>query len=220
MWHRLPACVFTGVGAGATSVRVEACCARRPSDQPLQTFARVLTPTAKAMGHPSERRRMPPPLIIDTRSMDLKETLLSRERIYRDILPQRHEFELLDGVCYLDLKCHKLISYCDIREDPWWARGHVPGRPLMPGVLMLEAAAQTATIGAALEDLEAYKQKGFMGFGGVDQCKFRDAIVPPARLYVLAVCVENRPRRFVCLTQGIADGRMVFEAKITGIVMA
>ena len=162
---------------------------------------------------------MPPALIVDIASVDLDRTVYSREQIYRDILPQRHEFQLLDGLCHLSHDAGELISYCDVREDAWWVRGHIPGRPIMPGVIMLEAAAQTANVGAALEDLDAYKRKGFIGFGGVGDCKFRLGVLPPARLYILCTRIESRPRRFVSMTQGVVDGRIVFQATITGIVI-
>lgn len=162
---------------------------------------------------------MPPPVIIDIASIDLDQTVCSGERIYREFLPHRHEFRLLDGICHCDPQKGELISYCDIREDAWWTRGHIPGRPLLPGVLMLEAAAHTATADIALSNIEAYRRRGFLGLGGVDQAKFRDAVMPPARLYILCVGLEDRPRRFIAQTQGIVNGKMVFEAKITGIVM-
>lgn len=161
---------------------------------------------------------MPPPLLIDTSAIDLDRVEFDRQRIY-EILPHRHEFQLLDGVCYLNGPRQELIAYCDVRVDAWWVRAHIPGRPLMPGVLMLEAAAQTASVGVAVLDIRDFNSRGFLGFGGVDGCKFRDAVVPPARLYILCKGVENRARRIVSVTQGLVNGRIVFEATITGIAM-
>jgi 3-hydroxyacyl-[acyl-carrier-protein] dehydratase len=56
-----------------------------------------------------------------------------------------------------------------------------------------------------------------MGFGGLENVKFRGAVVPPARMYILIKGVEIRPRRTVCDTQGIVDGKLVFEARVTGM---
>ena len=51
--------------------------------------------------------------------------------------PQRYEFEQLSHICHVDLEAGEIVGVLDVPEDPWWARGHVPQRPLMPGVLML-----------------------------------------------------------------------------------
>ncbi len=157
---------------------------------------------------------MPPPLVIDLQEVDLNRVLLTREEIYEQI-PHRFEFRLLDGVCMLDRPNKRIITYADIRTDDWWVRGHIPNRPLLPGVLMLEMAGQTAALaGKLLADFDA-----FIGFGGVDECRFRETVVPPTRLYVLCVGTEFRTRRIISRTQGVIDGRLIFEAKITGLTL-
>jgi len=157
---------------------------------------------------------MPPPLLIDLSNVDLESACLSKTDIYRR-LPHRFEFQLLDGICTADHPGGGGIAFADIRSDDWWVRGHVEGRPLLPGVLMLEMAGQTA---AALAAFGGH-QDAFIAFGGVDRCKFRDSVVPPARLHILCVLVENRARRIIAQTQGVVDGRVVFEARITGMAM-
>ncbi len=157
---------------------------------------------------------MPPPLLIDLQQVDLSRVLLTREQIYEQ-LPQRFEFMLLDGVCMLDREGTRLVAYADIRSDDWWIRGHVPGRPLLPGVLMLEMAAQSsAVVAKVLTGIQA-----FIGLGGIEECKFRETISPPARLYLLCVGDNYRTRRIVSRTQGVVDGRLIFEAKITGLAL-
>lgn len=157
---------------------------------------------------------MPPPLLIDLEKFDLSKTCLTQEQIY-ECLPHRHEFMLLEGVCHLDYEAGQIIAYRDIRSEDWWFRGHVPGRPLLPGVLLLEMAAQVSAVFAKLgSNLE-----GFVGFGGIDSCKFRDAVAAPCRLYLLSVAREIRARRIVSDTQGVVDGKLVFEARITGLTM-
>ncbi len=155
---------------------------------------------------------MPPPLLIDLHQVDLARVLLTREEIYAH-LPHRFEFMLLDGVCMLDRKARCLVAYADVKTDDWWVRGHVPRRPLLPGILMLEMAAHASAIAAKV--LAA--QKGFLAFGGVEACKFRETIVPPARLYILCAGEEYRARRIVSRTQGVSNGKMIFEATITGV---
>lgn len=157
---------------------------------------------------------MPPPLILDPSTVDLNRVLYSREDIYRT-LPQQYEFKQLDRICHYDPEKGISVAIRDVREDEWWVRGHVPGNPIFPGVLMLEAVAQ----------LSAYTCKymhGFQGmiaYGGVDKCKFRAPVIPPTRLVLLCQEVENRSRRIVCDTQALEEGTLVFEATITGLAM-
>ena len=83
----------------------------------------------------------------------------------------------------------------------------------MPGVLMLEMGAQLSALCAKLIG----GQESFIAFGGVDKCKFREAVTPPARIYLIAVARELRPRRIISDVQGIVDGKLIFEAEITGM---
>lgn len=156
---------------------------------------------------------MPPPLLMDLSSVDLARVVLTRDEIYQR-LPHRHEFQMLDGVCHADLDKRQVIAFADVRSDGWWVRGHVPGRPLLPGVLMLEMAAQACAVLAKLLGTEA-----FIAFGGVEECKFRETVVPPSRLYILGVGVDYRTRRIISDTQGVCDGRLIFEARVTGLTL-
>lgn len=157
---------------------------------------------------------MPPPLLIDLSRVDPDRVLLTREQIY-ERLPHRFEFQLLDGVCHFDREAMEIVAYADIRADDWWVRGHVPGRPLLPGVLMLEMAAHAMAVAAQLIG----DRPEFIGFGGVERCKFRETIVPPARLYLLCVGDEYRSRRVISRAQGVKEGSLVFEATITGLIL-
>lgn len=156
---------------------------------------------------------MPPPLLIDLQGVDLRQVCLTREQIYAR-LPHRHEFELLDGVCMVDPEKQRIVAFSDVRPQNWWVRGHFPSRPLLPGALMLEMAAQASAVLANLLGNEA-----FMGFGGVERCKFRETVVPPARLHILCVGLDFRARRIISETQGVMDGKLVFEAQITGLTL-
>lgn len=109
-----------------------------------------------------------------------------------------------------------ILAYADIKEDAWWVRGHVPGRPILPGVLMLEMAAQTSAVLLKMVDPD---HQDFIGFGGIDNCKFREAVTPPSRLFLLCKGTEYRPRRIISATQGVINGRLVFEATVTGLVL-
>ena len=155
---------------------------------------------------------MPPPLIFDLSAIDLDQVLFTREQVYQK-LPHRFEFMHLDAVVHLDSAAEVAVAYRDVRPDEWWVRGHVPGRPIFPGVLMLETAAQLAAF--VSKCLSGYA--GFVAFGGVDRCKFRSAVTPPARIYMVCHQIENRPRRIAADCQAVVDGVVVFEACITGL---
>ncbi len=138
--------------------------------------------------------------------------VLDKARI-RELIPQRFEMEHLDGIGYIDTENGLVAGWKDVRDDEFWVRGHLPGRPLLPGIVMLEALAQLTSVATKL----AYPGDGFFGFGGIEGCKFRLSVTPGQRLTLLANRVDLRLRRAIYDTQGWLDGRLVVEARITGL---
>jgi 3-hydroxyacyl-[acyl-carrier-protein] dehydratase len=156
---------------------------------------------------------MPPPPILDLSSVDTNRLLFTREQIY-SVLPQQFEFSQLNGIYHLDKENGTVGGYRDVRADEWWCRGHMPGHPIFPGVLMMETAAQLA----AFAQLHVLPVEGaIMGFGGVDDAKFRGSVIPPARIDLVGKMIEARTRRFICDIQAYCKGVIVFEGKITGM---
>lgn len=156
---------------------------------------------------------MPPPMLIDLDALDLERVVTTQDEIYTR-LPHRHEFRLLDGLVYRDNQATSAVAFINIQDDGFWVRGHLPGRPLFPGVLMIEAAGQLAAYMAG--EVKGYSDK-FIGLGGVDKAKFRDTVVPNCRMYIAMVPIEIRARRIICATQGMVNKRIVFEAEICGM---
>ncbi len=148
--------------------------------------------------------------------MDLSQTVASKERI-EEINPHRGHMRLLDQVVWMNEDATCGVGVKRVRDDEFWVQGHVPGRPLLPGVLMIEAAAQLCSflqgVGPRAEPSE------FMGFIRCDDVVFRGQVVPGDTLYLLAKEISSRRRRFTSKTQGIVDGRLVFEGTITGMVI-
>ena len=99
------------------------------------------------------------------------------------------------------------------KQDEFWVRGHIPGRPLMPGVIMIEAAAQMCSLYFSLVS----SMDKFIGFGGVDGVKFRGTVLPGDTLILQGKPLEIRPRRAVFDTIGLVGDRLVFQAQITGM---
>lgn len=156
---------------------------------------------------------MPPPPLLDLSKIDFDRILYRQEQIY-EVLPQRHEFAHLDAIVHLDLDSATAVAFREIRADEWWCKGHFPDRPLFPGILMVETAAQLA---AFVQHRVSPSDDTIMGFGGIDQVKFRGSVVPPCRLVVVGRAADKRPRRFIYEVQGFVKDAMVFEGLITGI---
>ncbi len=160
---------------------------------------------------------MPPPLLFDLSQIDLKaKPVFDREAIDK-VNPQRFEMQQLDGILWYDKDKRLILGYKDVTEDEFWARGHIPGRPLMPGVVMVEAAAQLASFFVK----RIYELGGFIGFAGINSAKFRSIVEPGQRLYLLGHITKFKRRRdtthVTTSVQGIVDGTMVFEAIVSGM---
>ncbi len=158
---------------------------------------------------------MPPPLLIDLDSIDTDRVLYDRQFIYSR-LPHRHEFEVLHGVCHLSDDPATGVAFHDCTEHDWWAKAHIPGRPIFPGVLLLEASAQLIAFVTRYVKREFTQ---FIAFGGIENCRFREAITPPTRILFITKIVEDRPRRVKGDVQAIVSGRVVFEARIIGLAL-
>ena len=159
---------------------------------------------------------MPPKSLIPLELIDLDEVVAGIEDI-RNANPQRFEMEQLSRICHFDPDAGAVAGVLDVPQEPFWARGHIPGRPLMPGVLLIEAAAQMCSWAVRqVYDPEAYKGR-FFGFGGVDDVKFRATVLPGQQLLIVGGNGDVRPRRAVFDTQGWVDGKMAFQARITGM---
>ncbi len=155
---------------------------------------------------------MAPQLLIDLSTIDLDHVAYDAEAI-EAINPQRGAMRQLDGICYIDDNNSEAVGFKEVGSDEFWVAGHLPDRPLLPGVLMIESAAQLA----AFLMKQRYPDIDFLGFVGCDQIKFREQVPPGRRLYVLGREVQLKRRRFICDAQGVVDGGLVFEGRITGM---
>jgi len=157
---------------------------------------------------------MPPVLLLNLDEIDLNSVAYDTDAI-ENVNPHRFEMRQLDTIVHFDAEKDVILGYKDVGENEFWVRGHIPGRPLMPGVLMVEAAAQLASFFAKVVSCE----DRFFGFGGIENVKFRGQVAPGQRLYLLGKFLEKRPRRFKMAAQGIVDNQLVFEGTIIGMPM-
>ncbi|NQT03121.1 MAG: beta-hydroxyacyl-ACP dehydratase [Planctomycetes bacterium] len=160
---------------------------------------------------------MPPPLLFDLSSIDLQaKPVFDREAIC-EVNPQRFEMQQLDGILWCDKDKRLILGYKDVTEDEFWIRGHIPSRPLMPGVIMVEAAAQLSSFFMK----HIYELEGFVGFAGINSAKFRSVVEPGQRLYLLGHITKFKRRKntshVTTSVQGVVDGAIAFETTISGM---
>ena len=160
---------------------------------------------------------MPPPLLFNLLQIDLKANPVFDKEAIGKVNPQRFEMQQLDGILWYDKEKRLILGYKDVREDEFWGRGHIPGRPVMPGVIMVEAAAQLSSFFTK----QVYEEKGFIGFAGIDTAKFRSIVEPGQRLYLLGHITKYKRRKntthVTISVQGVVENTMVFEAVISGM---
>ena len=153
-------------------------------------------------------------LIVDLSLLDFVKPIADLEAI-RKFNRQRFEMEQLTAILYEETENHICAGYLQTSEDDFWARGHMPGMPIMPGVLMLVSVAQLSSYFTQRHDLLGAE---LVGFGGVDQVRFRGVVLPGDTLIVMIQLTRvRRNRMIVAKFQGLVDGNIVVDGAIRGI---
>src|SRR5262249_6788049 len=111
-----------------------------------------------------------------------------------------------------------VVAWKDWSEDPWWGAGHLPGRPLMPGVLMIEGAAQACSY--LIHKQAQWPDERFVGMAGVDRVRFRNQVVPPARVYFVGGRGVTSGRRLARYGgEAGCRGLPVMEMELLGVLL-
>jgi 3-hydroxyacyl-[acyl-carrier-protein] dehydratase len=153
-------------------------------------------------------------LLVDLSQIDFNKPIATIEDI-RKANPQRFEMEQLTAVVYIDPTIWSCVGYKDVTDQEFWVRGHMPGLPLMPGVVMLEAVAQLCSYVTQKHDLLGAEM---VGFGGLEEVRFRDPVLPGDRLILMCLLDKvRRGRMIVCRFQGVVKDRIVIEGVLKGI---
>ncbi len=161
---------------------------------------------------------MPVPLV-ELENLDLSRTVFTVADMQK-VLQQRGTFSLIHGILHLDPKTSDLVvGYHDVRADEWWARDHIPGRPIFPGVLMVEASAQLGSFDFFQRHPEI--PLTFIAFTGIDSTRFRATVEPPCRLFFVGKATKSRVHggkvMFGYQFQGLVEGKIVYEAEVSGM---
>lgn len=153
------------------------------------------------------------PFIIDPSCYDLEKPIATIEDI-RKYNQQRFEMERLTAVVYEDAERSASVGYSDMPEDDFWIRGHMPGFPLLPGVLMCEAAAQLCSYYVTKHKMFG---EAVMGFAGLEEVKFRGMVRPGDRLVLQSELVKLRRILVIARFMAIVKDNVVCEGIIKGV---
>lgn len=139
-----------------------------------------------------------------------KSLLLSIKQITK-ILPHRYPFLLVDKIIYLDLENNEIIGQKNVTANEQFFQGHFPGVPIMPGVLVLEAMAQTGGV--------LVHQKGYIGkiavLLNVKNAKFRKPIVPGDVLTIHAKGLHISSKGGKIQAKALVEERVAVEAELS-----
>ena len=134
----------------------------------------------------------------------------------QSILPHRYPFLLVDRIRELDPD-RRIVGIKNVTINEPFFQGHFPGRPVMPGVLILEALAQ---VGGVL----AFKSLGSVGrpvvyLTGIDAAKFRKPVVPGDILRLEVDVLKKRAPFWKMQGKAFVETELVCEAEVTAMVM-
>lgn len=147
----------------------------------------------------------------ETVSLDIKEIL--------QILPHRYPFLLVDRVEEL-VPGERIRSYKNITFNEPFFQGHFPGVPVMPGVLIIEAMAQTGVLLVAhtFPEFQEDPDQIYL-FTGIEKARFRAQVRPGDKLVMECSNLVHKMRLWKMETRAYVDGNLVAEARLTASVM-
>jgi UDP-3-O-[3-hydroxymyristoyl] N-acetylglucosamine deacetylase/3-hydroxyacyl-[acyl-carrier-protein] dehydratase len=132
------------------------------------------------------------------------------------ILPHRYPFLLIDKIVHLELD-KKVIGVKSVTVNEPFFQGHFPNQPIMPGVLIIEAMAQTG--GVMLLNSFLDPSSKLVVFMGINNAKFRRPVVPGDQLYIEAEMKNRKSRYFVFTARAYVNETLVAEAELTAGIM-
>ena len=153
-------------------------------------------------------------LILDFSEYDLDNVVADINAIHRANM-QRYEMEQLTAICFEDPERGICVGYKDLTDNEFWVRGHMPGMPLMPGVIMCEAAGQLSSYYIHKFNL----MEGVIGFGGLQDVRFRGVVRPGERFVIVCRLLKVRRTIMTCEFQCFVRQSLVCEGILKGIAL-
>jgi len=129
-----------------------------------------------------------------------------------NLLPHRYPFIMIDRILEL-VPGEKVIALKNVTINEPFFQGHFPGRPIMPGVLIIEAMGQAGAVLAA-ESLPGKQQDSLIYFMSMDKVKFRQPVVPGDQLIFEMKFLKKRAKVFKMSGVALVDGKRVVEAEL------
>ena len=140
--------------------------------------------------------------------------MLNKDEI-KNIIPQREPFLMIDEVEEYTPGVGA-TAYKYVNEDEWYFKGHFPGNPIMPGVLITESLAQTGAV--AILSVEANKGKNAL-FGGINNMKFKKMVVPGDKLKLEVKIIKQKGPIGVGEAIATVEGEVVAKGELTFAVV-
>lgn len=132
------------------------------------------------------------------------------------MIPHRYPFLLVDRIVELEPRV-RIVGLKNVTMNEPFFQGHFPGEPVMPGVLVIEAMAQTAGV-LIYHEVENPETK-LMLFTGLDAARFRQPVFPGDTLRLELKVLKLRSRFVKLHGEATVDGRVVAEAEITSVIV-
>lgn len=136
--------------------------------------------------------------------------MLNKEQI-KNIIPQREPFLMIDEVEEY-VPGESAIAYKNVDKSEWYFKGHFPGNPIMPGVLICESLAQTGAV--AILSMEENKGKNAL-FGGLDKVRFKKKVVPGDKLKLEVKIIKRKGTIGVGEAIATVDGKVAAKGELT-----
>jgi 3-hydroxyacyl-[acyl-carrier-protein] dehydratase len=156
---------------------------------------------------------MPPAVLFDYTTLDFDRVVADQEAIRR-VNMHRFEIEQLTAVVHIDPAQHLLVGYKDVGPNEFWVRGHMPGYPLMPGVIICEAAAQLSSYYCLSQKIVT---SDFIAFSGMENVRFRHPVRVGDRLILVTQMTKANRRQIVSINQAFVGTTMAFHGEILGV---
>ena len=132
-----------------------------------------------------------------------------------EIIPQRAPFLMIDKVEEF-VPGESAVAYKNVNINEWYFQGHFPENPIMPGVLITEALAQTGAV--AILSMDENKGKNAL-FGGIDKMKFKKMVVPGDVLKIEVKIIKRKGPIGVGAAVATVDGKVVAKGELTFAVV-